>query len=208
MDRRNTHKACLLVIPFDAFTHVGAIIFSFFLYFPHVAVQTPATRAHFLASLPAKPDAVALGGWHAMESASTSQLAAANYAKWKPYMTSLDVVQAGGYATVQALCADPKGSLVQLIVDGKHPQHLTALVGILQAQGKGYDNTLVDGEWVSVLNVSGQKSPKLQRVVEKMEKKGKTYSNFNVDQGIFTGNAKVLFGLGDLGSTVKVRSVL
>lgn len=123
------------------------------------------------------------------------------------HTTSFDIVAAGGYDTTIALAADPKGVLVQYIQQQKHEivptSYLTAIVGLLQAQGKGFESDLVDGEWISVMNVSGKASPKLQKIIAKMEQL--TYSNFDCHQGIFTGNAKLLFGQGDLGSTVKVR---
>jgi len=187
--------------------------------FPAVSaltVRTPATAAHFANYIKSNPtvanNIVAKGGWYALEQQVTAQLAKQNYIKIRQNMehtTSFDIVAAGGYDTTIALAADPKGVLVQYIQQQKHEivptSYLTAIVGLLQAQGKGFESDLVDGEWISVMNVSGKASPKIQKIIAKMEQL--TYSNFDCHQGIFTGNAKLLFGQGDLGSTVKFTPI-
>ena len=155
---------------------------------------------------------MAQGGWYALEQASTAQLAAKNYQQISKHL-EMNIIAAGGYAAVQALAADPKGALVQMIVNNNNnnndpvlhmtPERLAAVVGLLHAQGKGFSSDLVDGEWISVLNVSSKTSPKRQKFVEKLEQKGQSFSNFNCKEGIFTGNAKLFFGQADLGSTVK-----
>ena len=170
--------------------------------------------AQYRNSLPLNYNIVAHGGWFALEQTSTAQLAAKNYQQVSKQL-AMNVVAAGGYAAVQALAADPKGALVQMIVNNNNdpallhitPERLTAVVGLLHAQGKGFSSDLVDGEWVSVLNVSSKTSPKRQKFVEKLEQKGQSFSNFNCKEGIFTGNAKLLFGQGDLGSTVKFSAL-
>jgi hypothetical protein len=124
----------------------------------------------------------------------------------------VDVVAAGGWNSVQKLAADPKGALVNMIVsslrtnggmvgnvidDGK----LDGILALLAAQGKGFSSDLVDGEWVSVLDKSGKKSPKIQKAVAKKETAGKSFANFDVKASKFSGSVM-------LGKRSEVRSTV
>jgi hypothetical protein len=147
-----------------------------------------------------------------------------NFQKWRPILQKnehFNVVEAGGWYTLQTLSENPKKALVDYIMDqpkeldgyiqeghiddGPKP-NLHALCALLEAQGKGYDSDLVDGEWNSVLSKQGKKSPRIQKLVgmaDSAEKRATTFANFNVKEGKFRGNFKIL-GKGDLQSTVKV----
>lgn len=141
------------------------------------------------------------------------ELGKANLGKVRDFLPkSYDVVEGGGYFQLQSLAADPKGILTKLIVEGltkKGTKGISAstldtLVALLQAEGKGYDSKLVDGEWISVLSRQGSGSPKLQQLVAKSEKAGKAYANFSVRDLTFSGGTKVLRGLGELTTKVEV----
>jgi len=123
---------------------------------------------------------------------------------------------------LEQLSADPKGELVKLVTKGlTQPKtkkstdftkstdatRIVALCNLLQSYGKGFDADLVKGEWCSVLNLQGRKSPSFQKVVGKGEKGGLSYSNFDIDNLTFNGNIKLIFGQGDLQSTVAYKPV-
>lgn len=155
-----------------------------------------------------------------------SQVALHNFEKWRPRLQknkNFNVVEAGGWYALQTLSENPKKALVDYIMDqpkeldgyiqeghmdhGPNPPNLHALCALLEAQGKGYDSDLVDGEWNSVLSKQGKKSPRIQKLVgmaDSPEKRATTFANFDVKEGKFRGNFKIL-GKGDLQSTVKVR---
>ncbi len=144
-------------------------------------------------------------------SPSSNPQAKLNFQKWLPTLWSLpdfSPVAAGGWYHVETLCADPKQELADYIMqesDTTTSTTLNALVGLLQAQGRGYDSGLVDGEWISVLSQQGDRSPRFQKLVQKGEtKESGALSTFNVAEGKFYGSVKVL-GKGNLQSTVKVR---
>ena len=146
-----------------------------------------------------------------------SKLAQQNFEKWRPVLehsTNFNVSDAGGWSFVESLAGNPKQELVEYIMsfsDGstetKNDKTLNALVGLLEAQGKGFDSALVDGEWVGVLSQQGKKSPKIQKLVQKREKRNLAYANFHVDQRKFYGNVTLL-KYGSLQSTVAVRTTL
>lgn len=183
-------------------------------------VRTAVTQDYFKSyksKLPENYDVVANGGWDELEKLATAELATANFAKSREFIpSSYSPVPIGGWKTLEGLAADPKGELVKLIVAGlknsestdyKESGKIDALVALLESQGKGFDSELVDGEWLSVLNRQAQKSPKFQKLVGKGEKVGNTFSNFDIEGMTFNGNVKLLFGKGDLQSTVKVSFI-
>lgn len=188
------------------------------LYLVGMLVRTPATKAYFQEyrkKLPSNFNAVQNGGWYALEQKSTAELAAANFAKWKPNLPSkLDVVRAGGWSTVEALAADPKGVLLNVVRaqlkgttrTGVMPEQMDAVVALLRAQGKGFDSTLVNGEWALAWQRQGKKSAIFQKLVGRREKVGKSYSNFDVSKLEFYGKV-ILLKWGILSSVVKYRPV-
>lgn len=111
-----------------------------------------------------------------------------------------------------AIPSNPKGDLVDMIVSsldssgGKvaapvDDNQLEDILLQLEAKGKGFSADLVEGEWVSVLDKSSQKSPKIQKAVAKKESAGLSFSNFD------TGESK-FFGSVMLGKRSEVRSVV
>lgn len=139
---------------------------------------------------------------------------AQNFVKWKRILQdspTFNVTQAGGWHTVESLATHPKQSLVEYVMDynngdiAGNPTKLFALVGLLQAQGKGFESDLVDGAWISVLSQQGTQSPKLQKLVSKGEGKpsAPSYANFTVQTQTFHGDVPI-FKYGSLQSTVSV----
>lgn len=195
--------------------------FWFSTYCDALFVRTPATKSYVQQYLSKNynGNVVAAGGWHTVEQDAVSELAARNFALWRPYLPSwFQVVPAGGWATVQSLAADPKGRLIQLIQEqlvadgaGKETSDMewTTLLALLHAQGRGFDSQLVDGPWKLVVQRQGQHSPRVQKLVGRVES-GRTLnsnSDFSVDKLQFFGTVKVLRGLGKLSSTVQYLPV-
>jgi len=127
-------------------------------------------------------------------------------------------VGAGGWNAVQKLSSDPKAELVSLVVsslknsggqiDTTEGGKVDALLGLLYSRGKGYDSSLVDGDWRLVLSREGQKPPKIQKLVDKKAKVNTAENFFDVDSGIFSGINYTPRGNGKLKSAVKVRPPL
>jgi hypothetical protein len=117
----------------------------------------------------------------------------------------------GGWQTVESLAPHPKQTLVDYVMDYNsgdivaNPSQVFALVGLLQAQGKGFTSDLVDGEWISVLSQEGTKSPRLQKLVSKGDRKRRApaYANFDINTQEFYGDVPIL-KYGSLQSTVSV----
>lgn len=146
------------------------------------------------------------GGWHALEQTATKQLAVQNFEKLRPNLpANLNVVECGGWYALQQHAADPKGALIAMIKgDMSQPYNLEAITALLQAMGKGFDSDIVDGEWTTLLQRQGNKSPKIQKMVGKAEKIGTSTADFNVKALEFYGKVKLLkYGL--LSSTVSYR---
>lgn len=99
---------------------------------------------------------VANGGYYTLERQSTMQLAYKNFGMVQEYL-DLDIEAAGGKEVVEKLSADPKGELVNMIVNSKKDGEdidepkLVAISGILAAMGKGFEADLFEGEWTPVL---------------------------------------------------------
>jgi hypothetical protein len=200
--------------------------FAFTKYKPLI-VRTPATSAYvkeYVRRLPSgSSSVVAMGGWDAVERKAIGDLAAKNFESVKDRIprSHLDVVKAGGWSALQALSADPKGALLELIRmqlnqpaetksefarkndDGVSLLHLDAIVALLQAQGRGFESDLVDGDWNFVLQRQSNKSPAFQKLVSKGEKAGNTQSNFDVRRGKFDTVVSLLRGWIKLVATVK-----
>lgn len=134
--------------------------------------------------------------------AGFSSVGSANLAKWKKNV-ELKPVEAGGWAKLTELAEDPKGKLLDLLkesieTDGDKVQgrfvdkagELNALISLLEAQGKGFDSNLIDGEWQLFLSLNSGKSPKLQKLVGMSEKFKSSYSNFDVKNSSFHNVAK------------------
>ena len=146
-------------------------------------------------------------------------IGSANLAKWKQH-ANINVVKAGGWHKVTELADDPKGKLIELLKesvvnDGTDTQksfvgkegEFEALVGMLEAQGKGYDSNLVDGDWFLVMSKNSKKSPKVQKTLGKMEKYGKALSNFDVKSGTFENVASTPRGNGTLRAKLSFAPV-
>jgi hypothetical protein len=120
----------------------------------------------------------------------------------------------GGWQTVESLAPHPKQTLVDYVLDYNsgdivaNPSQVFALVGLLQAQGKGFTSDLVDGEWISVLSQEGTKSPRLQKLVSKGDRKRRApaYANFDINTQEFYGDVPIL-KYGSLQSTVSYNPV-
>lgn len=146
-----------------------------------------------------------------------SKEAQRNFQKWRPYLVHCNdffASAAGGWRHVESLAENPKQELVNYIIMNANNNNekvqvndndetLHALVGLLQAQGKGYDSNIVEGDWVSVLSQQGRKSPKIQKLVGKREKRNNAHANFVSSERKFYGQVKIL-KWGDLRSTVAV----
>lgn len=182
-------------------------------------VRTPATAAYFRLyqkSLGPNFNVVQHGGWYKLETEATAQLASQNLAKLKPHLPKdLDIVQIGGWHALEQLAADPKGLLMQMIqnLPEKHQtssintKYLPGIVALLEAHGKGFDSNLVNGEWVLALQQQGTKSPKVQKWIGRQESAGNTKNVFDISKLEFTGDVRLLKGLGNVSSTVKYRPV-
>lgn len=181
-------------------------------------VRTPATSAYFKKyrenNVPADYDIVANGGWYALEKKSTAELAAKNFAQMKPYLPEdLNIIDCGGYYALQQLAADPKGEMLNILKEsaksGKiatNSERLEGTVGLLKAQGQGFESDIVDGEWLLVMQRQGKKSAKTQKLVGKVQKKiGKTSSDFDVDTLKFQNDVSFWKGLGQLSATVQYQ---
>jgi len=162
-------------------------------------------------------DVVSHGGWLALESEASQALAERNFKKLKPYLQTdtFDVVKAGGWSAVQSLSADPKGALLKLAEQslrgssgdddsGVNSDHLEAIVALLQAQGKGFDSDVIDGDWQLVLKGKGKpKTKRRLRFLNRLLKREKlrSTSDFDVSRREFYGTAPIL-KWGRLSSTV------
>lgn len=210
------NESMLLVSPFRsalAFSSDPSLLYT-------LLVRTPATQAYAKdyrqrLMTTSGASAVELGGWNALERQAVDELASRNFAALKPHLPkALNIPAAGGWTTVQALAADPKGALLNFVKsslkgqdqssDGISASHIDAIAALLQAQGKGFESDLVDGEWVLLFQKQAQKSPRFQKLVGRREKAGKTQSNFDVAVQQFYGKVPLLrWGL--LSSTVQYR---
>lgn len=158
--------------------------------------------------LPETFDVVKEGGWYKVQSDALKELGKANFSKLRPHLPK-DQFIVGEEDTLEALSVDPKGYLMQCVqqlqgsTNAANLDHLDAAVALLHAQGKGYDSDTVEGDWVMVMQRQGNKSPKVQKLVGKAERKNKSYSTFDVDHLEFSGDVKLLKGLLTVSSTVK-----
>ena len=106
----------------------------------------------------------------------------------------LDIVAAGGWHKLETLAnqpQSPKEALVDWLFETrKDSESLNALVALLQAEGKGYDSSLIDGEWRSVLSKSNpKKSPKVQKV---FDSNASSFATFHVADSVFEGDVRLL----------------
>lgn len=140
-------------------------------------------------------------------------------AKFNQYKSALpsnfDVVAAGGYDAVYKMSVDPKAELVSIVsaglkdTDGSisdgaaKSDKLEALIDLLEAQGKGFQVDLVDGDWSAVLSKQGKKSAQLQKIVDKKGKAQKASSNFSVKEMKFYNENSTPRGNGKLEAVVK-----
>jgi PAP_fibrillin len=186
------------------------------------AVRTDATRAYakeYVRRLPSGTSIVERGGWDAVERAAISELAAKNFEVLQDRLptSNLNVPASGGWSAVMALAADPKGALLNLAKQelaggesnpssgGLSLVHLDAIAALLQAQGKGFDSDLVNGEWRFLLQRQANKSPGLQKFVGKREKAGNTQSNFDVKKLQFYTIVSLLKGWLKVVATVQYK---
>jgi PAP_fibrillin len=189
----------------------------------HCAVRSDATRAYakdYTQRLPSGASIVELGGWDAVERAAIAELASKNFDALKDRLptSDLNVPESGGWGAVRALAADPKGALLNLARQqlrggdsnpndggGLSMVHLDAIAALLQAQGKGFDSDLVNGEWRFLLQRQSGTSPGLQKLVATKEKAGNTQSNFDVKTLQFHTIVSLLKGLLKVVATVRYR---
>jgi hypothetical protein len=124
------------------------------------------------------------------------------------------IVNAGGFANIYKLAADPKAELVKLIVEnlkatggkGTYSDEgkIDMLVALLQSKGEGFCSVKVDGEWEEVLARQGKKSTKRQKLVSGAKKLIRPTSNFNVKNMGFQTTVLSPRGNGVLKANVKV----
>eukprot|EP00980_Cylindrotheca_fusiformis_P031114 scaffold25830_cov162-Cylindrotheca_fusiformis.AAC.15 len=127
------------------------------------------------------------------------------YAALKPCLPKdMDAVKCGGYYNLQMLSANPKETLVDLIVNklknaestskpSNDDQKIEALATLLYAQAKGFSADLVDGQWAAVLSRQGSKSPKFQKIVSRGgDSSGLALNTFDINSMTFDGYVKVL----------------
>lgn len=146
----------------------------------------------------------------------------ANLQKWKSNGLEVNPVEAGGWHKLTSLASDPKTSLIELMKesmsaegDGTQTQGKTlgiseefdTLVSFLEAQGKGYDSKLVDGEWLLALAKNSKQSTKSQKLFGKMEKFGTTFQNFDVSDGTFLNLASTPRGNGQVRAKLSFNPV-
>ena len=82
---------------------------------------------------------------------------------------------------------------------------ITCLIGLLEAKGTSFDDSVVRGEWKAVYNKSGTKASKLQKIVGRKEKVVLTSSDFT-DVGTFVNVARPTpRGNGVLTATVTYK---
>jgi len=86
---------------------------------------------------------------------------------------------------------------------------IDTLVALLQSRSKGFGSLLVDGEWNPVLSRQGEKSPKLQRLVDRSDASTpvNSFSNFNVKELQFENINFTRGGNGVLKAIVKYNPV-
>lgn len=172
----------------------------------------------YVKRLPSDTSIVELGGWDAVERTAISELASKNFDALKDRLptSNVNVPASGGWSAVKALAADPKGALLNLAkqqlsgeesnpANGVSLVHLDAIAALLQAQGKGFDSDLVNGEWRFLLQRQANKSPGLQKFVGKQEKAGNTQSNFDVKKLQFHTIVSLLRGWLKVVATVQYK---
>lgn len=148
--------------------------------------------------------------------APSAELGRAKFNYFKSALPSnFDVVAAGGYDAVYKMAADPKATLVATISAGLNENDgsisegaassdkLEVLADLLEAQGKGFQADLVDGEWAAVLSKQGKTSKKIQKIVDGKAKANKASSNFNLDEMKFYNENLTPRGNGRLQAIVK-----
>lgn len=136
-----------------------------------------------------------------------------NLQQWKPYFSSdFNIVHAGGWDFVTKCATNPKGLLVDIIMKNTNNNNYKneelvfyAVVNLLHAQGKGFDSDLVQGDWNAVLSKQARKSPRIQKWIATNEHQRLSFANFDTNESKFQGHVKLLWGQGDLQSTVRVR---
>ena len=135
----------------------------------------------------------------------------------KAFPQNADIVQAGGWYNLEQLSNDPKGALVEFVVDGlkgaassvqqQQPvdknEKLQALCLLLYGMGKGFTADAIDGEWDLVFTKQGSKSPSFQKLVGKTETAGRSKNFFDIKKMIFSGDVR-FWKWGKVSTTVKV----
>lgn len=185
---------------------------------PSYGLAPSAQLNRFKNSLPPSFDVVVAGGYHAVFKEYMKKETELGREKFNQFKSDLpsdfDVVAAGGYDAVFKMSVDPKAELVSLVAEGLAQNDgsisksasdgkLEALAGLLEAQGKGFNADLVDGEWAAVSSKEGKKSPKFQKFVDSKSVAKKASSNFDVKAMTFLNENFVLKGKGRLQATVR-----
>uniref|UniRef100_A0A7S2WRD8 Plastid lipid-associated protein/fibrillin conserved domain-containing protein n=1 Tax=Eucampia antarctica TaxID=49252 RepID=A0A7S2WRD8_9STRA len=146
---------------------------------------------------------------------SYSTAATTNFEKYRTnFPSDFNVVAAGGWDNVKRLAVDPKSELISSIVSSIQNEEtledtkLNALLGLLHAQGKGFNSVMVDGDWIPIFSKQAKKSSKAQKIVSKTEKGGtNAYSNFLVNKLLFENINYTPRRNGMLKATVKYHPV-
>mmetsp|Transcript_39169 Transcript_39169/g.76456 ORF Transcript_39169/g.76456 Transcript_39169/m.76456 type:complete len:246 (+) Transcript_39169:83-820(+) len=95
----------------------------------------------------------------------------ANLVKYKDFMPSFNVVEAGGWYATSNLAADPKSSMFSLLKEKViDDSKLDAVISMLQAKNKGFSSEIVEGDWSLAYQMNSKKSPALQKILSKQGK--------------------------------------
>lgn len=128
-----------------------------------------------------------------------------------------NIVKAGGWHNLEQLSEDPKGALVEYVVNGlkgtssgsiqpsvaaRDSEKIEALALLLYGMGKGFTADAIDGEWDLVFTKQGSKSPSFQKLVGKQETAGRSKNVFDVAKMVFSGDIR-FWRWGKVATTVR-----
>lgn len=176
-------------------------------------------------NLPKDYNVVERGGWYAIEKGALEKLGLESLEKIRSHLPIADANN-NNYddETLKLLSIDPKGFLLQLVVQSQQQPkkkrnrsidanessnaaaltaYLDAIMTLLSAQGKGYEGELVDGDWILVLQRQGSRSPSVQKFVGRGETLGRSVSTFDVKNLQFHGQVQLAKGFLTVTSTVQ-----
>lgn len=95
------------------------------------------------------------------------KVGAASFKAFQPALPAdFNVVKAGGWNEVFTLSAEPKESLASYLSEGLKGNSLNGgkldtILALLYSRGKGFDSSMLGGEWKSIMVKRGTKDPKI-----------------------------------------------